>query len=118
MPVAVMPSWLSRRISRKFALITLLGATTSFDLKEAAEHGKLWWVDDTSNSKSNSISNHTYYRTLSNGLRAFGGLYFASRSGVIFDPFFPEHFGVVNQVPGLAVACALMVALTLRSDKK
>jgi len=104
MPVAVMPSWLSRRISRKFALMTLLGATTSFDLKEAAESGKLL-------VESN-------YRTLSHGLTAFGGLYFAARSGVLFDPSFPKHFGVVNQVPGLAVACALLVALTLRSDKK
>ena len=111
MPVAVMPSWLSRRISRKFALITLLGATTAFDLKEATESGKLWLVDESTKSNNN-------YRTLSNGLKASGGLYFASRSGVIFDPSFPEHFGVVNQVPGLAVACALMVALTLRSDKK
>mmetsp|Transcript_31142 Transcript_31142/g.45583 ORF Transcript_31142/g.45583 Transcript_31142/m.45583 type:complete len:395 (+) Transcript_31142:110-1294(+) len=104
MPIAVMPSWLSRRISRKFALVTLLGATTSFDLKEAAESGKLL-------VESN-------YRTLSKGVKGFGALYFAGRSGVFFDPSFPEHFGVVNQVPGLAVACALMVALTLRSDEK
>lgn len=104
MPVAVMPSWLSRRISRKFALVTLLGATTAFDLKEATERGTLW-VDSNS-------------RTLSHGLRAFGGLYFAARSGVFFDPSFPADFGVVKQVPGLAVASALMVGLTLRSDKK
>lgn len=104
MPIAVMPSWTSRRLSRAFATWTLLGATTSFDLKEAAESGKLL-------VESN-------YRTLSNGLKGFGVLYFAARSGVFFDPSFPKHFGVVNQVPGLAVACALMVGLTLRSDKK
>jgi len=104
MPAAVMPSWLSRRISRKFALVTLVGATTCFDLKEAAESGKLLLESN--------------YRILSNGVRGFGVVYFAARSGVVFDPSFPQHFGVVNQVPGLAVACALMVALTLRSDVK
>lgn len=104
MPVAVMPSWLSRRLSRAFAAWTLLGATTSFDLMEAAESGKLL-------VESN-------YRTLSNGIKGFGLIYFASRLGVFFDPSFPKHFGVVNQVPGLAVAAALMVGLTLRSDKE
>ena len=99
-----MPSWLSRRLSRAFAAWTLLGATTSFDLMEAAESGKLL-------VESN-------YRTLSNGIKGFGLIYFASRLGVFFDPSFPKHFGVVNQVPGLAVAAALMVGLTLRSDKE
>ena len=104
MPIAVIPSWTSRRLSRAFAAWTLLGATTSFDLKEAAESGRLL-------VESN-------YRTLSNGLKGFGIIYFAARTGVFLDPSFPAHFGVVNQVPGLAVAAAIMVGLTLRSDKK
>ena len=51
-------------------------------------------------------------------MKGFGGLYLGARAGaVLLDPSFPEHFGMVNQVPGLAVAAALMVGLTLRSDK-
>jgi hypothetical protein len=46
-------------------------------------------------------------------------IYLGARAGAIcFDPSFPEHFGMVNQVPGLAVAAMLMVGLTLRSDEK
>ena len=52
-------------------------------------------------------------------IKGFGGLYLGARAGAIFlDPSFPEHFGVVAQVPGLAVAAMGMVALTLRSDEK
>ena len=52
-------------------------------------------------------------------IKGFGSLYLGARAGAIFlDPSFPEHFGMVNQVPGLAVAAMLMVGLTLRSDEK
>lgn len=52
-------------------------------------------------------------------ITGFGGLYLGARAGAIFfDPSFPKHFGMVNQVPGLAVAAMLMVGLTLRSDEK
>lgn len=52
-------------------------------------------------------------------IKGFGGLYLGARAGAIFfDPSFPKHFGMVNQVPGLAVAAILMVGLTLRSDEK
>jgi len=105
MPVSVIPSWTSRRLSRIFPAYTLLGAVTCFDLKEATEDGRLL-VDETC-------------RRLSNGVKCFGGLYLGARAGaVVFDPSFPEHFGMVTQVPGLAVAAIAMVALTLRSDKE
>ena len=104
MPIAVIPSWTSRRLSRAFPIYTFLGAVTAFDLKEATENGRIL-IDKN-------------YRSLSNGVKGFGGLYLGARAGaVLLDPSFPEHFGVVNQVPGLAVAAALMVGLTLRSDK-
>jgi len=52
-------------------------------------------------------------------IKGFGVIYLGARAGAIcFDPSFPEHFGMVNQVPGLAVAAMLMVGLTLRSDEK
>lgn len=105
MPYSVIPSWTSRRLSRAFPIYTFLGAVTAFDLKEATENGRLL-IDKN-------------YRCLSNGIKGFGGLYLGARAGAIFlDPSFPEHFGVVTQVPGLAVAAMVMVALTLRSDEK
>ncbi len=105
MPISVIPSWTSRRLSRAFPIYTLLGAVTAFDLKEATENGRLL-VDKN-------------YRYLSNGVRSFGGLYLGARAGAIcFDPSFPSAFHAVNQVPGLAVAAMLMVGLTLRSDEK
>ena len=105
MPIAVIPSWTSRRLSRAFPIYTLLGAVTCLDLKEAAEDGRIL-LDDN-------------YRALSKGVKTFGGLYLGARAGaVLFDPSFPKHFGMVNQVPGLAAAAIVMVALTLRSDKK
>ncbi|KAL7532474.1 hypothetical protein ACHAXR_004651 [Thalassiosira sp. AJA248-18] len=104
MPISVIPSWTSRRLSRIFPAWTLLAAVTSFDLKEATESGKLL-------VESN-------YRTLSNGVRGFGAVYLSARAGAIFlDPSFPEHFGAVTQVPGLAVAAIVLIGLTLRSDK-
>lgn len=104
MPIAVIPSWTSRRLSRAFPIYTFLGAVTAFDLKEATENGRIL-IDKN-------------YRSLSNGVKGFGGLYLGARAGaVLLDPSFPEHFGMVNQVPGLAVAAALLVGLTLRSDK-
>ena len=44
--------------------------------------------------------------------------YMGARALSYFDPSFPAHFTVVNQVPGLAVAAMLMIGLTLRSDEK
>lgn len=105
MPISVIPSWTSRRLSRAFPIYTFLGAVTAFDLKEATENGQLL-IDDK-------------YRCLSNGVKSFGGLYLGARAGGIFlDLAFPEHFGMVTQVPGLAVAAIVMVGLTLRSDKE
>ena len=105
MPIAVIPSWTSRRLSRAFPIYTFLGAVTSLDLKEAAEDGRIL-LDDN-------------YRALSKGVKSFGGLYLGARAGaMLLDPSFPKHFGMVNQVPGLAAAAIVMVALTLRSDKK
>lgn len=105
MPISVIPSWTSRRLSRAFPIWTFLGAVTAFDLKEATESGKIL-VDKN-------------YRYLSNGVKGFGVTYLGARVGAIcLDPSFPEHFGMVNQVPGLAVAAMLMVGLTLRSDEK
>ena len=105
MPIAVIPSWTSRRLSRAFPIYTFLGAVTCLDLKEAAEDGRILLDDD--------------YRALSKGVRIFGGLYLGARAGaVLLDPSFPKHFGMVNQVPGLAAAAIVMVALTLRSDEK
>lgn len=105
MPIAVIPSWTSRRLSRAFPAWTLLGAVTCFDLKEATETGRLL-VD-------------THYRHLSNGMKGFGTLYLASKAvGMCVDPSFPEAFHVVNQVPGLAAAAIVLVGLTLRSDEK
>jgi len=105
MPYSVIPSWTSRRLSRAFPIYTFLGAVTAFDLKEATENGTLL-IDKS-------------YRCLSNGMKGFGGLYLGARAGAIFfDPSFPEHFGMVTQVPGLAVAAMMMVGLTLRSDEK
>lgn len=105
MPISVIPSWTSRRLSRAFPIYTFLGAVTSFDLKEATENGRLL-LDSN-------------YRFLSNGVKGFGTLYLGARAGaIILDPSFPDAFHAVNQVPGLAVAAIVMVGLTLRSDKK
>lgn len=105
MPISVIPSWTSRRLSRAFPIYTFLGAVTAIDLKEATETGRLL-VDKN-------------YRYLSNGIKGFGGLYLGARAGAIFlDPSFPAAFHAVNQVPGLAVAAMVMVGLTLRSDDK
>lgn len=105
MPISVIPSWTSRRLSRAFPAWTLLGAVASFDLKEAAESGRLL-VDEN-------------YRYLSNGIKGFGALYLGARAGAVFlDPSFPDAFHAVTQVPGLAVAAIVMVGLTLRSDEK
>eukprot|EP00986_Skeletonema_menzelii_P006133 scaffold2316_cov135-Skeletonema_menzelii.AAC.8 len=105
MPYSVISSWTSRRLSRAFPIYTFLGAVTAFDLKEATENGRLL-IDKN-------------YRCLSNGMKGFGSLYLGARAGAIFfDPSFPEHFGMVTQVPGLAVAAMMMVGLTLRSDEK
>jgi len=104
MPIAVIPSWTSRRLSRAFPIWTFLGAVTAFDLKEATENGKIL-VDKN-------------YRYLSNGIKGFGVTYMGARALSYFDPSFPAHFTVVNQVPGLAVAAMLMIGLTLRSDEK
>ena len=54
MPISVIPSWTSRRLSRAFPIYTFLGAVTTFDLKEATENGRIL-VDEN-------------YRTLSNGV--------------------------------------------------
>lgn len=105
MPISVIPSWTSRRLSRAFPIYTFLGAVTAFDLKEATEGGRLM-VDKNC-------------RCLSNGIKGFGGLYLGARAGAIFfDPSFPGAFHAVNQVPGLAVMAMIMVGLTLRSDEE
>ena len=104
-PLAVVPSWTGRRCSRAFAAWTLLAATSSFNLKEAAENGKLF-ADST-------------YRTLSNGLTGLGAVYLTAKFGAVFlDPSFPVHYKIVAQVPAAQLAAATMIGLTLRPDKK
>jgi hypothetical protein len=104
-PMTCIPSWTGRRLARAFPAWTLLAAVTSYDLKEAAENGKLL-VDSS-------------YRNLSNGIRSFGVLYLGAKAGAVFlDPSFPGSFHAVTQVPGLAVAAIVMVGLTLRSDEQ
>lgn len=103
-PFAVCPSWTGRRCSRAFPAWTLLAAVCSYNLKEAAEDGKL-------------LVDHTY-RTLSNGLSGLGAIYLSAKLGaILIDPSFPVHYGIVRQVPGLQVAAAIMFGLTLRPDK-
>jgi len=104
-PLAVVPSWTGRRCSRAFAAWTLLAATSSFNLKEAVESGKL--AADAS------------YRTLSKGLSALGAVYLSAKVGAIcLDPSFPVHYGIVKQVPAAQLAASIMMGLTLRSDTK
>ena len=55
MPIAVVPSWTSRRLSRAFPIYTFLGAVTAFDLKEATESGRLL-VDKNYRCLSNGVS--------------------------------------------------------------
>ena len=101
----MVPSWTGRRCSRAFAAWTLLAATSSFNLKEAAENGKLF-ADST-------------YRTLSNGLTGLGAVYLTAKFGAVFlDPSFPVHYKIVAQVPAAQLAAATMIGLTLRPDKK
>jgi len=105
MPIAVIPSWTSRRLSRAFPLWMLLAAVNSFDLKEAAENG--------------TLGSEVKYGYLSSGVRGFGQVYLAARAGCLcFDPSFPEAFHVINGVPGLAVAAIVAIGLTQRSDEK
>jgi len=103
-PLSVIPSWTGRRLSRAFPAWTFLAAVSTYNLKEAAENGKLL-ADST-------------YRTLSKGIRGFGAVYLSAKVGAIFfDPSFPEAYHAVKLVPGPAAAAILMVGLTLRPDK-
>lgn len=103
-PTSVIPSWTGRRLARHFPVWTLLAAVTSYDLKEAAESGKL--LTESS------------YRALSNGLKGFGTLYLGAKVGAVFlDPSFPQSYHAVQMVPGWATAAIVFVGLTLRTDK-
>ena len=103
-PLAVVPSWTGRRLSRAFPAWTLLAATSSFNLKEAVENGKRF--ADSS------------YDTLSQGLAGLGAVYLSSKVGaVFFDPSFPVHYKIVSQVPAAQLAAATLIGLTLRPDK-
>ena len=78
-PLAVVPSWTGRRLSRAFPAWSLLAAACSYNLKEAAESGKL--LGDST------------YRTLSGGLAGLGAFYLSAKVGaVFFDPSFPVHY--------------------------
>ena len=91
-------------LARAFPAWTLLAAVTAYDLKEAAESGKLLAASS--------------YRTLSNGVKGFGTVYLGAKVGaVFFDPSFPQSYHAVEMVPGWATAAILLVGLTLRSDK-
>lgn len=104
-PLSVIPSWTGRRLARAFPAWTLLGAVTSYSLKEASESG--------------ALLKESAYKTLSNGLKGFGAVYLAAKAGAIFlDPSFPEAYHAVKVVPGPAAAAIIMIALTLRSDKE
>jgi len=101
-PLAVIPSWTGRRLSRAFPAWTLLAAATSYNLKEAVESGKLACQP---------------YRTLSNGLTGFGAVYLLAKAGAAtLDPSFPDSYHLVKMVPGPALAAMLMIGLTLRPD--
>jgi len=103
-PFAVCPSWTGRRCSRAFPAWTLLAAASAYNLKEAAESGKLL-TDEAC-------------RTLSKGLTAFGALYLSAKVGAIFiDPSFPVHYKIVTQVPAWQLAASASIGLTLRPDK-
>lgn len=102
-PLSVIPSWTGRRLSRAFPAWTFLAAVSTYNLKEAAENGKLL-ADQT-------------YRTLSKGIKGFGAIYLSAKVGAIFfDPSFPEAYHAVKLVPGPALAAILAVGLTLRPD--
>jgi hypothetical protein len=102
-PLSVIPSWTGRRLSRAFPAWTFLAAVSTYNLKEAAENGKL--LADQS------------YRTLSRGIKGFGAVYLSAKVGAIFfDPSFPEAYHAVKLVPGPALAAILAVGLTLRPD--
>jgi hypothetical protein len=102
-PTSVIPSWTGRRLARAFPAWTLLAAVTSYDLKEAAESGKL--LAESS------------YRTLSNGLKGFGTLYLGAKVGAVFlDSTWPQSYHAVAMVPGWAAAAIVFVGLTLRPD--
>ena len=104
-PFAVVPSWTGRRCSRAFPTWTLLAAATSYNLKEAAESGKLY--------------TESTYKALSSGLAGMGALYLLAKGGAIFiDPSFPVHYGIVRQVFPLQAAAATAMSLTLRPDTK
>eukprot|EP00588_Corethron_pennatum_P030781 CAMPEP_0194326588 /NCGR_PEP_ID=MMETSP0171-20130528/37205_1 /TAXON_ID=218684 /ORGANISM="Corethron pennatum, Strain L29A3" /LENGTH=389 /DNA_ID=CAMNT_0039086229 /DNA_START=27 /DNA_END=1196 /DNA_ORIENTATION=+ len=101
-PVAVIPSWTGRRVSRAFPIWTFLAAVTAYDLKTAAETGALFTAP---------------YRGLSRGLRAFGAVHLLSKVGAIFfDPSFPNSYHAVALVPGWAAAAIAFFCITLRSD--
>ena len=94
-----------RRCSRAFPAWTLLAAATSYNLKEAAESGKLY--------------TESTYKALSSGLAGMGALYLLAKGGAIFiDPSFPVHYGIVRQVFPLQAAAATAMSLTLRPDTK
>lgn len=104
-PLAVVPSWTGRRLSRAFPAWTLLAAGTSLSLKEATENGKLL-ADATC-------------RTLSKGLAGFGAVYLSAKAGAVFlDPSFPVHYGIVKMVPAAQLAASIMIGLTLRPDSR
>ena len=71
-PTQVIPSWTGRRLSRAFPAWTFLAAVSTYNLKEAAENGKLL-ADQT-------------YRTLSRGIKGFGAVYLSAKVGAAFDP--------------------------------
>jgi len=118
-PLAVIPSWTGRRISRAFPAWTFLAAVTSFDLKEASEMKtkKKASSNDGSGNGTPIFAESFGYRSLSNGIKGFGVVHLASKAGAIFlDPSFPESYHAVQLVPGWAAAAIVFVTLTLRSD--
>lgn len=102
-PVSVIPSWTGRRLSRIFPAWTLLAAVTSFNLKEATEHGDVLLHRN---------------RILSRGIKGYGILQLTSKAGaVFFDSSWPVHYPAVTAVYGWATAAILFTTLTLRSDQ-